>query len=132
MSDAAPPQLPVQTPLPQAPPNAPMTDERQMAFVVYLIYLAALAFPPLAIAGLVLAYVNRESSTDWLRSHYTFQIHTFWLTLVYFFASLVLCVILIGIPMTVATVVLYIVRCALGLNRLMRREPYPNPETLIT
>jgi len=137
MSDDAPSQMPAsaQVPAPPPPPsapNAPMSDERQMAFITYLIYLAALAFPPLAIAGLVLAYVNRETAPDWLKSHYSFQIGTFWLTLLYFVVSLVLCVVLIGFPLIVGTYVFYIARCVLGLNRLVRWEPYPNPGTWIT
>jgi uncharacterized membrane protein len=117
---------------PPSPANAPLTDERQVAFVVYLVYLAALAFPPLAIAGLVLAYVNRETAPDWLRTHYEFQIRTFWITLLYWIISIALCILIVGFALLVATIALYIVRCALGLNRLLRREAYPNPETWVT
>jgi len=114
------------------PANTPLADERQMAFVVYLIYLAALAIPPLAIAGLVLAYVNRETAPDWLKSHYTFQVRTFWITLLYWVISIALCIVIVGFVLLLATVALYIVRCALGLNRLLQREAYPNPETWVT
>jgi uncharacterized membrane protein len=119
-------------PAPPPPPNTPLTDERQMALVVYIAYLAAFAFPPLAIVGLVLAYVNRDTAPDWLKSHFTFQINTFWLTLLYWVVSLALCIVLIGVPLLLATIVLFIARCALGLNRLMKHEPYPNPQTWIT
>ena len=62
------PQPPAPTPLPQAQaPNNPLSDERQMAMVVYIAYLAAFAFPPLSIAGVVLAYVNRDTAPDWLK-----------------------------------------------------------------
>jgi uncharacterized membrane protein len=120
---------------PPAPPpaNAPFSDERQMAMVVYVAYLAAFAFPPLAIVGVVLAYVNRDAAApDWLKSHYTFQIHTFWIGLLFWAASLLLMIVLIGFLGFIATSVWIIVRCALGLNRLMRREAYPNPTSWIT
>jgi uncharacterized membrane protein len=122
----------VTNPAPPPAPNAPLSDERQMAMVVYLAYLAALAFPPLAIAGLVLAYVNRDAAPDWLKSHFTFQIRTFWIGLLFWAVSIVLCVLLIGFVLILATVVWYVIRCALGLSRLLRREAYPDPETWIT
>ena len=120
--------------VPAAPPaaNDPLNDERRMAMIVYLAYLVALAFPPLAIAGLVLAYVYRDMAPDWLKSHYTFQIHTFWLGLLLWVVALALCVVLIGFVLLLGVLAWYIVRCALGLNRLLRREPYPNPESWVT
>jgi len=119
-------------PPPPPPHNAPLSDERQLAMIVYLAYLGSLAFPPLAIAGLVLAYVNREAAPDWLKSHYTFQIRTFWIGLLFWVVSLLLCFVLIGFVLIFATLAWLIVRCALGLDRLLKREAYPNPESWIT
>ena len=118
-----------------APPpsqTGPLSDERQMAFVVYIAYLAAHTFPILGIVGLILAYVSRETAPDWLKSHYTFQIRTFWIGLLYWVISIALCIVVIGVFGILATIVWGIVRCALGLNRLLAREPYPNPESWIT
>jgi len=69
-----------------------------MALIVYITYLAAFAFPPLAIAGVVLAYVNRDTAPDWLKSHFTFQIYTFWIGLLFIAVSCVLMAVLIGSP----------------------------------
>jgi uncharacterized membrane protein len=130
----------LESPPPSAPSRPPTTstaasvthDERQMAFVIYILYLAH--FVPVvgwvsAIVGLVLAYVERDSGPAWLKSHYTFQIRTFWIGLLYFAVSCVLIVLLIGIPLLLATWIWFIVRCALGLSRLLRNEPYPTPES---
>jgi uncharacterized membrane protein len=114
---------------PQA--NASLNNERQMAFVIYVVYLVALALPPLAILGLVLAYVSRDAAPDWLKSHYEFQIRTFWLTLLYFLGAAILCVVLIGLFLLVAVWALWVLRCALGLSRLVNREPYPRPDALL-
>jgi len=118
--------------IPQQPPNNPLSDDRQMAIIVYIAYLAAFAFPPLAIVGLVLAYVNRETAPDWLKSHYTFQIYTFWIGILFWFVSIMLFFVLIGFLLMFATMAWYVVRCALGINRLMLREAYPNPTSWIT
>ncbi len=103
-----------------------------MAFVVYVCFLAAYAFPLLALVGLVLAYINRDAAPEWLKTHYTFQIRTFWIGLLYWLVSIVLCAVLIGLVCVVLTLVWGVLRCGLGLNRLMQRQPYPNPESWIT
>ncbi|HVM99534.1 MAG TPA: DUF4870 domain-containing protein [Caulobacteraceae bacterium] len=120
------------TPLAPVPSNNPLSDERQMAMIVYIAYLAAFAFPVLALVGLVLAYVNRDAAPDWLKSHYAFQIRTFWIGLLYWVVSILFCVVLVGFVMIFATIAWYVVRCALGINRLMMREAYPNPDAWIT
>jgi uncharacterized membrane protein len=117
---------------PRGPTSPAASDERQMAFVIYILFLAH--FVPVfgwvaTIVGLVLAYVERDTAPDWLKSHFTFQIRTFWIGLLYFGISALLCLILIGFPMLLAVVVWFIVRCALGLSRLLRHEPYPTPES---
>ena len=127
-------ETPPPSPSPPATPPTPTVthDERQMAFVVYILYLAH--FVPLlgwvaTIVGLVLAYVERDTAPAWLKSHFTFLIRTFWIGLLFYCVSIVLCIVLIGIPMLLATMVWFIVRCALGISRLLRNEPYPTPES---
>jgi uncharacterized membrane protein len=106
------------------------SDERQMAIIIYILYLAGFATGGMApIVGLVLAYVNRDGAPEWLRSHYTWQIRTFWIGLLYIAVSIPCAFILIGFPMALAAAVWFIVRCALGINRLLKTEAYPTPES---
>jgi uncharacterized membrane protein len=95
------------------PPAAPLADERQTALIVYILMLVPFIVPVTHVVGLVMAYVSRDTAPDWLKSHY----------------ACLLCVVLIGFVLVPAVVVWYIVRCALGLSRLMRAEPYPTPES---
>lgn len=120
---------PGQASSPPPPPTSASSDERQMALIIYILYLVACAAGVTAIVGVVMAYVSRSTAPDWLKSHYTFQIRTFWIGLLYFTVSIALCVVLIGIPLVVASFIWYIVRCAMGLSRLLRNEPYPTPES---
>jgi uncharacterized membrane protein len=114
-----------QTVSPPPPAAAPRADG-QMAMVIYILYL--LPNPAIThIVGLVLAYVGRDNAPDWVRSHYTFQIYTFWLILLYFVISLALCLVVIGLFLLPLVGVLLIVRCALGLVYWSRSEPYPRP-----
>ena len=115
------------------PPAArPISDPRQTALIFYILMLVPIVIPITHIVGLVMAYVSRDTAPEWLKSHYTFQIRTFWIGLLYWTVSIVLCVVLIGAFGILATIIWGIVRCALGLNRLLAREPYPNPESWIT
>ena len=121
---------PPSTPTPPLAPNPDFSHQHEMPLIIYILYLSH--FVPVigwvaSIVGLVLAYVERDTAPEWLRSHYTFQIRTFWIGLLYFVVACVLVVVLIGIPLLVAVWVWFIVRCALGLSRLLRNEPYPTP-----
>jgi uncharacterized membrane protein len=55
---------------------------------------------------------------------------TFWLGLVYFVVACLSVFVIIGVVLVPAVIVWYIVRCALGISRLMRGEAHPNPGTL--
>ncbi len=130
-------------PPPQPPPYAPyppysgyrpgpLSDERQMATIVYGLYLASHAFPILSVVGVILAYVARDTAPDWLRTHYTFQIRTFWIGLLFWLVSVLTLIVLVGLIGLMATLVWSILRSVLGLNRLVMGEAYPNPYSWIT
>jgi uncharacterized membrane protein len=112
------------------PPTAPIAaDEgvRQVALLVYGLYLASLVMPPLLIAGAGLAYANRETAPDWLRSHFGFQVRTFWLYLAYLAVSILMCAVLIGFPMIVAAMGWFVTRQVMGLGYVLKREAHPKP-----
>jgi uncharacterized membrane protein len=112
------------------PLSSIFSDERQMAIIIYILYLAGFATGGVAtVVGVVLAHLNRDGSPEWLRSHYTLLIRTFWIGLLYYCVSFICVFILIGVPMLAAVTVWFIVRCALGVNRLMKMEAYPTPES---
>lgn len=122
MSDPSPPTLPS--------PSSVFSDDRQMVMVIYILFLVG--FPTLhtaTIVGLILAYVNRDTAPEWLRSHYTLQIRTFWIGLVYFTLSGLCTLLLIGFPMLAAAMIWYVLRCAQGINHLVKRQAYPTPQS---
>ena len=63
---------------------------RSNANLVYILYLLALVVGITAIIGVVMAYINRNAAPDWLKTHYTFQIRTFWISLLYTVIGVVL------------------------------------------
>jgi uncharacterized membrane protein len=125
----------VPQPAPEPPrptPGASASDERQLALIIYILYLLGFLTAWITpIVGVVIAYSNRDAAPEWLKSHYTFQIRTFWIGLVAGLACFPLMFILIGFLILPLVAVWYIVRCAVGLSRLLNNEAYPTPQNWI-
>jgi uncharacterized membrane protein len=109
-----------------APPTA-ATDSG--AKIVYVLYLVSLVFPVTVLVGIVMAYVNVGDAPEPLKTHYRFQIRTFWLLLLYSVVSGLLTLVVIGAVLFIFVAVWFVVRCVKGLQSLGRGEPYPNAAT---
>jgi uncharacterized membrane protein len=97
------------------------------AKIIYFLYLASILIGITAIAGLIMAYVNRHDAPDWLKSHYQFQIRTFWIGALYLFIGVLLSQFIIGLLVLLFWLLWLIVRCARGIKYLDRREACPDP-----
>ncbi len=97
--------------------------------LVYILYLAGLFLGITAVVGVVMAYIARDRAQGRAASHYEFQIRTFWLTLLYAAIGSVLSLVMIGIPVLMATFVWYIIRNVKGLIRASQDEPIPDPKS---
>jgi uncharacterized membrane protein len=97
------------------------------AKIIYFLYLASILIGITAIAGLIMAYVNRDDAEDWLKSHYQFQIRTFWIGALYLFVGVLLSQFIIGLLVLLFWLLWLIVRCARGIKYLDRREACPDP-----
>lgn len=112
--------LPTENPAPGSSGNAK---------IVYFLYLGAIVFPVLAIAGVIMAYVSRKDAAEWAADHYRFQIRTFWIGLLYSVISVVTIFIFVGWLISVAALIWWIVRTVKGLQYLGQAAPYPKVET---
>lgn len=108
-----------------AQPEQPTTAGT--AKIVYILYLAGIVFGLLGIIGVVMAYVNRGDAPEWLRSHYDFQIRTFWIGLLYLFVGIILTFAIIGFFVLLFWVVWLILRCVKGMKALDQQIAHPNP-----
>lgn len=99
------------------------------AQLVYILYLVSMAIGITVLIGLVFAYVNRGKSEDWIDSHYTYAIRTFWIGIVYSIICLVLAFVGIGFLLMIAAAVWFIIRCIKGLQIVGRNEPIADPLT---
>ena len=100
--------------------------------IISLLYLSSFILGVTAIVGVVLAYVWKgEAKADWEASHYQYLINTFWIGFVGSIVSVMLMIVLIGFLLIVAVAALVVVRCVLSLITAQKREPMPNPGTLL-
>jgi len=129
-------------PEPQAVPQPLLNDDRMIAGITYVLFLLLPTFFPVLI-GLVLAYANRDTPSALLRSHYVFQIRTFWIF--FGWAVIALALIGMGIPLSILLVgipavilgaailcglsLFFALRCVVGLIYLAQGRPYPRPQT---
>lgn len=102
---------------------------RQNAQLVYILYLVSLAVGLTALVGLVFAYMNRGNSEDWIDTHYTYAIRTFWIGVLYSFICLILAFVGIGFLLMFVALVWFVIRCIKGLQAITRNEPVSNVET---
>lgn len=116
-------------PIPTTPVPPPQQVSDTPAKLVYGLYLASLVLGVTALVGVIVAYVYQGEAPEALRTHYRFQIRTFWIGLLYTVASGILTVVFVGFLGLVFVAVWLIVRCVKGFQKLSRHEPVPEPAT---
>jgi uncharacterized membrane protein len=127
------------------PDTTSPSEDLMLVLVVHGLFIVALlGFAPAAIVGVIIALVAREAAGPIARSHYRFQIRTFWIGLlawalaaIAMFWGAVFSVVLIGIPLLIvsgiAVAVVWIwalVRSILGLAWGVQGRPCPRPDSL--
>ncbi|PCI21811.1 MAG: hypothetical protein COB62_02535 [Piscirickettsiaceae bacterium] len=98
------------------------------AKIVYFLYLASLVFGITSLIGVIMAYMNQDDAAPWLRTHYTYQIRTFWIAIVYLIVAFVLVSAIIGYLLFPVIVVWMVIRCIKGMKSLDKKEAVPNLE----
>jgi len=91
--------------------------------LVYLLYLLGFVIHPASLVGLVLAFINRDGASPLERSHYDFQISTFWRGLIIAVVGIVTVFFFVGWLILLFWAVWTIVRCIRGLSNLSRGLP---------
>jgi uncharacterized membrane protein len=107
----------------------PIVSDDSLALIIYLLYGAGYFFVIPALAGVVIAYVKVEDADPVLRSHYQFQIRTFWIGLLYITIGILLSVVLIGIPILAWWFVWSLIRIVKGITSVNEHKPIANPRS---
>ena len=100
-----------------------------MAKLVYVLYLVGLFTGIAGIIGVIVAYIHQSEAPEWLKSHFRFQIRTFWIGFIYLFFGTVLSIVLVGWLILAFWFVWLIIRCIKGLQAIDREHAHPDPTT---
>ncbi|MFT5547678.1 DUF4870 family protein [Rheinheimera aquimaris] len=109
--------------------NAAPVVNSSTAKLVYILYLVGLVFGITGIIGVIVAYVNKDDGPEWLKSHYRFQIRTFWMGLLFMIVGGILLVVMIGWLVYLFWIVWLIIRCVKGLKQLELQQPVQDEKT---
>lgn len=93
---------------------------------IHVLYLAGIVVGVTALAGIVIAYINRGKSEAWIETHYTWAIRTFWIGLLYTLISAMLMLVAIGFITGLLTVAWFVARIVFSWQALDRGEPMAN------
>lgn len=99
------------------------------AKVIYILLIVSTIIGITGVIALIMAYVFKDSSEDWLQSHYRFQIRTFWIGLLYVSLGVLTFSIFIGQLILLFTFIWMIVRCAKGLKNLEQDQAIVNEKS---
>ncbi|WP_076419666.1 DUF4870 domain-containing protein [Colwellia sp. UCD-KL20] len=102
-------------------------SSKNTAKIIYILYLIGLFFGITGVIGVVMAYVNKDDASQWLKTHYQFQIRTFWIGALYMFLGSLLSLVLIGWFILLFWVVWLIIRSVKGLKALDSNRAIENP-----
>ena len=107
----------------------PLVADRTLAVAIYLLYVIGYFTGLSALIGVIIAHVKVDDAEPSLRSHYQFQIRTFWIGLLYLVIGCLLCVILIGLLVLAWWFVWSLIRIVKGIVYASEGRPIANPQS---
>jgi uncharacterized membrane protein len=107
--------------------SQPAVSDTGLAFIVYLLYFAGYLTGITKIIGVIIAHLQSGSPDPVARSHFQFQIRTFWIGLLYLIVGAVLLFVVVGAFVLLWWLVWSIVRNIKGVLALNENRPIANP-----
>ena len=118
-----------QTPNPSPGSAAGPVEDADGVKLVYILYFLAFVIGISAIAGVIVAYLKRGEASAVSSTHYTFQIRTFWIGILFSVVGVLTSVILVGWLVLLFLVVWLLVRNIKGFMAISDNRPIAEPET---
>ncbi|HML07406.1 MAG TPA: hypothetical protein VK430_04665 [Xanthobacteraceae bacterium] len=100
-----------------------------LVLTVYILYLAGIIMGLPALIGVIIASLQSERTDPISRTHFQFQIRTFWIGLLYAVVGILTVHIGIGAVVLLWTVVWTLIRCVKGMLALNAGEPIGDPNS---
>lgn len=98
------------------------SSEKNICLPVYCSYLCAIALPIIALIGVIVAYVYRNDVEEWLKTHFSYQIRTFWWSLLFICIIWLTAFIFIGYALLVVYLIWNIARAISGIKYLNKGQ----------
>ena len=106
-----------------------IVDNRGLAFTVYILYFLGYVTGITTFIGVMIAYLQDRSTDSELASHFTFQVRTFLIGLLFLFIGVALLHMGIGVLVILWWLVWSLMRNVKGILALNRNEPIANPNS---
>jgi uncharacterized membrane protein len=110
-------------------PPRPIVSDNALALAVYVLYGVGYFTGVSALIGVVIAQVKVGDTDPVLRSHYQFQIRTFWIGLLYLAIGIPLSMVLIGLPVLAWWFVRSLIRITKGIIADNEYKPIGHPRS---
>lgn len=108
----------------------PLIPDYGLALIVYVLYLFGFFTGGVsAVVGLIIAVMQVDRAGPVSRSHFQFQIRTFWIGLLYIVVGVLTLHIAIGALILLWWIVWTAIRCVKGLLALNAGEPIAEPKS---
>ena len=104
---------------------------KNATILVYVLYLANFVVPFLSIVGVIIAYARKDQAPAGPRTHFIYQIRTFWLSLLYALIVGLLCFVFIGFLLIPVLALWVGARSIVGLMRASEDRPIDNPQSWV-
>jgi len=109
------------------PSQQPAISDKQLALIVYILYFAGYFTGITVLIGVIIAHVKFADADPLLRSHYRFQIRTFWIGLLYLVIGAILTTVIVGFLILLWWFIWSLVRNVKGVLALNDNKPIQNP-----
>lgn len=113
----------------QPPPPVPAVrvSSTQLALIVYILYFVGYITGITALIGVIIAHVQVGEADPLSRSHYQFQIRTFWIGVLYVIIGVILSFIIIGVFVLFWYFIWSLIRNVKGVLALNDGRPIAKP-----
>lgn len=109
--------------------NTETQTNTNTAKVIYILLIISTMVGITGFIAVIMAYVMKDNTSNWLQTHYRFQIRTFWIGLLYVIIGLATYLMVIGYFVFLFTFVWVLVRSFKGLKQLANEQPVKNLES---
>ena len=110
-------------------PRPPAVSNTQLVLAVYILYLVAYVTGITALIGVIIAHVKVADAAPLEKTHYQFQIRTFWIGMLYVVIGGILTLVVVGIAVLFWYFIWSLVRNVKGILALNENKPIQNPKS---